>query len=130
MRNYFVETGGNILRLINDVAFAIGAGTVSANSSNRGVLARTEGGESEADTFAVILKNADDEFVPRFPFFTASDNETLDVDADRIRVRESYTPASAEATCSTGEIVWDADAIYVCVDEDTWKKVDIETWGE
>lgn len=38
------------------------------------------------------------------------------------------TPASATATGTEGDIVWDADYIYVCVATDTWKRVAITTW--
>lgn len=38
------------------------------------------------------------------------------------------TPASATATGTEGDIVWDADYIYVCVATDTWKRVAIATW--
>ena len=37
------------------------------------------------------------------------------------------TPASAGATGTTGEIAWDADYIYVCVDTDTWLRAAL-TW--
>ena len=39
------------------------------------------------------------------------------------------TPASAGATGAAGDIVWDADYIYVCVATDTWKRVAISTWS-
>lgn len=38
------------------------------------------------------------------------------------------TPASATATGTEGDIVWDADYIYVCTATDTWKRVAIATW--
>jgi len=38
-------------------------------------------------------------------------------------------PASAGATGTTGTVVVSADAIYVCVDTDTWVKTDLATWA-
>ena len=38
------------------------------------------------------------------------------------------TPSSASDTGTTGEIAWDADYIYVCVDTDTWVRAAIATW--
>jgi hypothetical protein len=40
----------------------------------------------------------------------------------------SNPPASASATGTTGDIAWDSDYIYICVDTDTWKRVAIATW--
>jgi hypothetical protein len=40
------------------------------------------------------------------------------------------TPATAAATGTKGEIAWDADFIYVCIDTDTWVRAAIATWGE
>lgn len=38
------------------------------------------------------------------------------------------TPASASATWVAWQIVRDAEYIYVCIAEDTWKRVAIATW--
>ena len=38
------------------------------------------------------------------------------------------TPASAGAAGHKGEIRWDAGNLYVCVADNTWKKVAIATW--
>ena len=38
------------------------------------------------------------------------------------------TPASATATGTTGDIVWDSGYIYVCVATNTWKRAEITTW--
>lgn len=40
----------------------------------------------------------------------------------------SNTPASATATGETGQIAWDSNYIYICVNTDTWKRVAISTW--
>ena len=52
----------------------------------------------------------------------------LDVNGDTIRVRDSKTPASQSADGSAGEIVWDANYVYVCVAANTWKRSALSTW--
>jgi hypothetical protein len=45
-----------------------------------------------------------------------------------IVIGESKTPASAAAAGGVGEIAWDANFLYVCVNTNTWKRVAIATW--
>jgi hypothetical protein len=52
----------------------------------------------------------------------------LDVEAAKIRVRSSHTPASSSEACAQGTIAWDADYIYVCIATDTWKRTALSTW--
>jgi hypothetical protein len=37
-------------------------------------------------------------------------------------------PSNASDTGNAGDIAWDSDYIYVCVDTNTWKRVAIATW--
>ena len=37
-------------------------------------------------------------------------------------------PVSSTATGTTGQISWDANYIYVCVNTNTWKRVALTTW--
>lgn len=39
-----------------------------------------------------------------------------------------YVPTYANSTGTTGQIAWDDDHIYVCIDTNTWKRVSIATW--
>lgn len=52
----------------------------------------------------------------------------LTLDADRVVVKNSVTPASASATCVTGTQAWDSSYVYVCVATDTWKRAALSTW--
>lgn len=45
-----------------------------------------------------------------------------------LTVTTSATPATAAATGTTGEVVWDASFVYVCIATNTWKKAAISTW--
>jgi len=38
------------------------------------------------------------------------------------------TPASSSASCTSGDVEFDASFIYVCVAANTWKRVGVSTW--
>lgn len=48
--------------------------------------------------------------------------------AGKFAIDTTQTPASASATCATGQIAWDTDFIYVCTGTNTWKRAAIATW--
>lgn len=50
-----------------------------------------------------------------------------DIQTNSLQVA-SQTPASANATGTTGEITWDSQYIYVCIATDTWRRVAISVW--
>jgi hypothetical protein len=52
----------------------------------------------------------------------------LDVVGQSIMVEQSFTPASATATCTQGTISWDAGFVYVCVATNAWKRSAIAAW--
>ena len=47
----------------------------------------------------------------------------LDVNNNKIRIRNAATPASGTATGNQGEIVWDTNNLYICTATNTWKKI-------
>ena len=53
---------------------------------------------------------------------TFSPTSPLDVAGNRLRIRNSLTPASSNAACSQGEISWDPDYVYVCVANNLWRR--------
>ncbi|USB33625.1 hypothetical protein [Paenibacillus sp. YPG26] len=59
---------------------------------------------------------------------TAEPESKLDVNGDRIRIRNSNTPESAHAPGKVGDIVWDNNYIYICVAKDTWKRTELKSW--
>lgn len=59
---------------------------------------------------------------------TASPTHALDINGDTLRIRTSKTPASANASGTQGQIAWDDDYIYVCIDTNTWKRSALSTW--
>ena len=48
--------------------------------------------------------------------------------SDRIGIANTNTPASAGASGAKGDICYDANYIYVCIDANTWKRIGISTW--
>lgn len=50
------------------------------------------------------------------------------ITVNAITVSNTFTPASASAAGTKGQIVWDANYIYVCVATNTWKRAAIGTW--
>ncbi|BFH65701.1 hypothetical protein [Paenibacillus azoreducens] len=52
----------------------------------------------------------------------------LDVNGDKLRVRNKYTPASSKEACSQGQIAWDDQYVYVCVAKDSWKRTELSSW--
>lgn len=59
---------------------------------------------------------------------TTAPTATLDINSDTVRLRTAKTPASATAACNQGDIVWDANYVYICVATNTWKRSAIATW--
>jgi hypothetical protein len=60
--------------------------------------------------------------------FLVGITETLRVNALGLLLPVAVTPASSSATGTTGQVVWDANYIYVCTATNTWKRVAIATW--
>ncbi|OAB31750.1 hypothetical protein PMSD_18365 [Paenibacillus macquariensis subsp. defensor] len=60
---------------------------------------------------------------------TLETKATLDISGDNsIRIRRTHTPTSAIDTGKTGDICWDANFMYVCIADSTWKRTPIATW--
>ena len=59
---------------------------------------------------------------------TSAPTELLDIDSDKIRIRDSNTPSSASSTGAKGEICYDSNYVYVCVATNTWKRAALGTW--
>ena len=57
-----------------------------------------------------------------------SNSPAIDANTRSIRIRQSFTPSSASDFGQKGEIAWDDNYLYVCVDVDTWKRVSLATW--
>jgi len=60
---------------------------------------------------------------------TDLDVTDLDVNANSLTIAQSKTPSAADAAGTQGEIAWDSNYIYVCIANNTWKRVAISTWS-
>lgn len=59
---------------------------------------------------------------------TTSPSSKLDVDDDRLRLRQAHTPASATDSGAQGDIAWDANHFYICTATNTWKRAALSSW--
>lgn len=59
---------------------------------------------------------------------TDSPTQRLDVNSSGIRIRHSQTPASGFAAGNQGDIVWDTNYVYICVETNTWKRSALSTF--
>jgi hypothetical protein len=64
----------------------------------------------------------------RVGFGTTAPSGVIDINDDKVRVRNQKTPASATDSGNAGEIAWDADYIYVCTATNAWKRAALTTW--
>jgi hypothetical protein len=55
-------------------------------------------------------------------------NVTLSTNDRGLLLPISFTPASASASGTAGQVTWDSSYIYVCTATNTWKRVAIATW--
>jgi hypothetical protein len=59
---------------------------------------------------------------------TTNPENKLDVNDDRIRIRNKFTPASSDDPCSQGQMAWDEQYTYVCVSPNEWKRSELSSW--
>ena len=112
------KNGGSLL-LSSGIATGTGSSVINFQTASSGTAGTVSNSPS---TKMTILGNGN------VGIGTITPTNLLDVNGDTIRLRTSRTPASSSATCNAGEIVWDADFVYVCVATNTWKRSAISTW--
>jgi hypothetical protein len=61
-------------------------------------------------------------------FNTESPTALIDINSDILRLRVSKTPTSATDTGNQGDFCWDANYFYICVANDTWKRIALASW--
>lgn len=59
---------------------------------------------------------------------TTTPQRKLDINSDRIRIQQTKTPASATDVGLKGDICYDANFMYVCVADNTWKRTALTAW--
>lgn len=53
---------------------------------------------------------------------------SLDINGNKLRVRNAKTPASSTDTGNAGEICWDSKYLYVCVANNKWMRTALTSW--
>jgi len=66
----------------------------------------------------------------KYTAFGGADDPTtyVDIDGDKMRIRDSLTPASGSAPGNQGDMCWDASYLYICTATDTWKRTTLSTF--
>jgi len=67
-----------------------------------------------------------------YAIYTAGGNHYLggylDINSDLMRIRNSKTISSSSDSGNPGELCWDSTYLYLCVDTDTWKRIELSSW--
>ncbi|GED31699.1 hypothetical protein [Brevibacillus centrosporus] len=90
--------------------------------SNFHIIRYSDAGEEIDTPFSINRKNGN------VGIGSADPTTKLDVDGDRIRIRQSAAPASSSAPGNVGEIAWDSNYVYVCVAPNKWKRTELSSW--
>jgi hypothetical protein len=97
--------------------YAQAAGTISTTSHPTKIVLRTTKSSATSPTTAV----------------TIDDNQNVIVEGNlevknQITIRDQNAPAAASSNGFRGEIRYDSNYIYVCVADNTWKRVALSSW--
>jgi len=112
----FLAYDGNSYDNFADM-YAQAAGTISTTSHPTKIVMRTTKSSATSPTTAVTIDENQNVIV----------EGNLEV-KDQITIRDQNAPASASANGFRGEIRYDSDYIYVCVADNTWKRVALSSW--
>lgn len=114
------------------------SGTLTATLTGTAAVATAVTAANEAaDTscFPLFVTAATGDLGPKTNAKLAFNSSTGKLTVDGDVTADSFTlsglqtaPVAANSTGTTGQIVIDADYIYVCVGTDTWKRAAIATW--
>lgn len=126
-----LELAGNAARALAGGDVLVGAGTLAAPSLAQSADRDTGFYFPAAATIAAVIAGIEAFRIDsngRLGLGTTAPSGRLDVADTKIRVRDSATPASATAAGNKGEVCWDANYIYVCIDTNTWRRSALGTW--
>jgi hypothetical protein len=89
----------------------------------------------------LIIDNQDEHLTEGQPYFIAGnmDNDTLAFNADigiygKLSVNGNVVlnlmniPSSSNDAGIKGELAWDENYLYICIDDNTWKRIALSTW--
>ena len=112
----FLAYDGNSYDNFADI-YAQAAGTISTTSHPTKIVMRTTKSSATSPTTAITIDENQNVIV----------EGNLEV-KDQITIRDQNAPASASSNGFRGEIRYDSNYIYVCVADNTWKRVLLSSW--
>jgi hypothetical protein len=112
----FLAYDGNSYDNFADM-YAQAAGTISTTSHPTKIVMRTTKSSATSPTTAVTIDENQNVLV----------EGNLEV-KDQITIRDQNAPASASSNGFRGEIRYDSNYIYVCIADNTWKRVALSSW--
>lgn len=90
--------------------------------SNLGIIRHSDSGEVIDTPFSINRSNGN------VGIGNTDATAKLDVNGDRIRIRNSATPASSQAPGNVGEMAWDSGYLYICIAPNKWKRAELTSW--
>jgi hypothetical protein len=76
----------------------------------------------------VLIGTATDDGIHKLQVVGAVKADDVIISGDSVTVVTPKTPSSSTDTGTAGEIAWDANYVYVCVANNTWKRSAISSW--
>lgn len=107
--------------------------TESFNAINVGASANDGTGDSLRQAFVKVNDNFDLIADTGFAAGNIDVGGAIEVDdylsvTGNVILGNTYVPSSNSSAGTAGQIVWDDDHVYICVDTDTWKRANLATW--
>lgn len=104
-------------QITRDTFFA----NVSSNTAFSGLF-QTHANSTIGGTKASVSANV------TFTGASINFNKGLTIANDSIRIANTFTPGSNNATGVKGEVAWDSTYMYVCVANNTWRRLTLEVF--
>lgn len=99
-----------------------------AASGGGHIIVNGDGGAELPQRSKLIFTAANEGMYPTFTDYEEDDTTAIDIPWPVISDLLDNPPASATSTGDYGSMAVDTDYLYICVANDTWKRVALETW--
>jgi hypothetical protein len=106
-------------------------GVFGSNATYGAFINSTAAGSGTAKPFGLLLAGVLKFFLDTTGyagFNTNAPTAQVDINSDILRLRVAKTPASAGATGNQGDWCWDTNYLYICVANNTWKRIALASW--
>ena len=100
-----------------EVGIAVGKRSMAAVSDSQPILFRSSDG---AERTSAIQARGNGDLV------LAAASGTAVVTGWGLRIAQAQAPASSTAPCTTGQIQWDANYTYVCIEANRWRRTALQ----